>query len=352
MTAPDATIRTRAKPGRTLPRPAPIPVYHSADYGCAAEDFDTTRKAGWIREADRRAPIPGIEWRTPAPATAAQLARVHLPRYVEAVRTGVPADLARSQGFAWDPGLWRSACAMAGGFLAAMDAALQDGAAGTLSSGQHHARADQGMGFCTFNGLVLAAHRALEQGARSVLIVDLDAHCAGGTHSMIGDDERIGQLDVALNCFDVYTPGSGESLDVVRRARDYLPVITRRLAELDARGARFDACVYYAGMDPHEHSVLGGLRGIDAGVLRAREQLLFGWCRERALPVAFGIGGGYTSPRFTQAQLVALHRLTLEACVQSRRGAPHGAGVLAGAGREREARSASAGAAHPGSVPR
>jgi len=50
---------------------------------------------------------------------------------------------------------------------------------GSLSSGLHHARRTHGAGFCTFNGLALAALTALEvltAGAQRVLILNLDAH--------------------------------------------------------------------------------------------------------------------------------------------------------------------------------
>lgn len=68
-----------------------------------------------------------------------------------------------------------------GGVVAAAISALEHGTAGSLSSGLHHARRETGEGFCTFNGLAIAAREALSAGARSVLILDLDAHFGGGT---------------------------------------------------------------------------------------------------------------------------------------------------------------------------
>ncbi len=44
-----------------------------------------------------------------------------------------------------------------GGALAAAARALDDGVAAALASGFHHSHADHGEGFCTFNGLVVAA---------------------------------------------------------------------------------------------------------------------------------------------------------------------------------------------------
>ena len=148
-----------------------------------------------------------------------------------------------------------------------------------------------------------------------MLIIDLDAPCGGGTHELIADDERIWQVDVAVNAFDRYTPAPRNTLDLVPTAGDYLPTIGRRLAELPGRAPPFDVCLYNAGMDPHEDCPVGGLRGITRGTLEARERLVLDWCRGQRLPVAFVLAGGYLGPRLDQAGLVDLHRLTLSAAV-------------------------------------
>ncbi len=290
-----------------------VPVYYGEDYAIAQEEFDTTRKARWVREALDRDPLPAVAWRVPRPADAAMLSRVHASAWIEAVRTGAPRELAQAQGFTWDPGLWTAACASTGGMVAALEAALAGGVAGSLSTGQHHASRERGGGFCTFNGIALAALRALDLGAHRVLIVDLDAHCAGGTHGIVAGHGGIRQLDIAVSAFDRYAPAANATLDLVDRAQDYLPTLAARLAALDAEGERFDACLYYAGMDPHERCAIGGLSGIDRALLARREAAVFEWCAERGVPVAFGIGGGYTGPRLARDALVGLHRLTLAA---------------------------------------
>ncbi|MEO8161761.1 MAG: hypothetical protein ABI588_10105, partial [Arenimonas sp.] len=173
------------------------------------------------------------------------------------------------------------------------------------------ARRGHGAGFCTFNGLALAALRALGAGAKRVLILDLDAHCGGGTDELVGRHPSIDIVDIAVDAFDRYAPGPGNSLDLVERATDYLPTLQRRLDS--ARGQAFDLCLYNAGMDPHQHCPVGGLAGIDAALLARREQMVFEWCRDRRLPVAFVLAGGYLGPQLDRAGLVALHRLTLAA---------------------------------------
>lgn len=290
-------------------------LFYSPDYVLAQHSFDTTRKAGWVAESLARDPIPGWELIAPAPLDEAALCAVHDPAYVAAVRTGRPVDLAESQGFAWDPGLWPMVRASNGGAVAAALAALRDGVAGSLSSGLHHARRGQGAGFCTFNGLVLAARAAQAAGARRILILDLDAHCGGGTQSLIAGDPTIHHLDIAVDPFDRYVPGPQGTLDRVTAAAVYLPAVEAGLAALKAAGPAFDLCLYNAGMDPYESCPIGGLPGITRRILAARETRVFTWCRARRIPIAFVLAGGYVGPDFPVADLVALHRLTLEAAV-------------------------------------
>jgi hypothetical protein len=70
--------------------------------------------------------------------------------------------------------------------------------------------------------------------------------------------------------------------------------LSRRAA---VRAARFDLCLYNAGMDPYEKCPMGGMPGITRDVLARRERLVFAWCQRRRLPVAFVLAGGYVGPR-------------------------------------------------------
>ncbi len=301
-------------------------VFYSEDYVGASYAFETTRKARWVADSLAATPIAGLELVEPRPLTVPEVEQVHDPRYVEAVRTGEPRYLAESQGFTWDEGLWPMVLSSNGGAVAAALEALGSGAiAGSLSSGLHHARRASGAGFCTFNGLVLAARAALAAGAESVLILDLDAHCGGGTASLIANEPRIWQTDVAVNMFDFYgtTSVRGEAERVNFRVtgdgHDYLGDVERALEETACarRTAgeahdRFDLCLYNAGMDPHQDCSTGGLSGITSQILAGRERRVFEWCREYAVATAFVLAGGYISRTMDETVLVDLHRVTLE----------------------------------------
>jgi acetoin utilization deacetylase AcuC-like enzyme len=204
-----------------------------------------------------------------------------------------------------------------GGAVAAAMDALHHGLAGSLSSGLHHARRDAGAGYCTFNGLVIAAHSALRAGAGSVLILDLDAHCGGGTASLITDEPRISQIDVSVDDYDSYEGSDRVRLTMVQSADAYLDEIEKAFQEMASRGPRFDLCLYNAGMDPYEGCPDGGLPGITKAMLAARERLVFDWCRSQDLPVAFSLAGGYIGQQLDEPGLVGLHRLTLSAAAAS-----------------------------------
>jgi len=278
-------------------------VFYSPDYALSDTDFDTTRKALWVARSLAERSLPGVEL------------VAHQPRYVQAVQTGEPRSLAQSQGFAWDAKLWAMTTASTGGAVAAALAALTEGVAGSLSSGLHHARSDRGEGFCTFNSLALAALKALDVGAGSVLILDLDAHCGGGTHSLIGRHSAIRHTDISVSGFDGYVPAPHNTRDLVTSAEDYLPTIRQRLQELEAEPP-FGLCLYNAGMDPYGpegETGQGRLPDISAERLREREEIVFNWCRRNSLPIAFVLAGGYVERYLTREALVDLHRLTLEA---------------------------------------
>jgi len=295
-----------------------VKVFYSPDYVRSEYAFETTRKAKWIADSLVHDPIAGIEILTPRPLSNDEVLQVHTPEYVEAVRTGTPRGLAESQGFPWNEGLWPMVLASNGGVVEAALAALEDGVAGSLSSGLHHAHGGFGKGFCTFNGLVMAARAALGRDAKEILILDLDAHCGGGTASLIAGGSRVRQLDLSTSSFDAYRGTEQSTLGIVENGRDYLPHLDELLGRLDRRRASFSLCIYNAGMDPFEGCPTGGLAGVTREILAARERRVFGWCRDRRISIAFVLAGGYIGARLTQDELVALHRLTLEAAVSSR----------------------------------
>ena len=287
-------------------------VYFSPAYGDTEVAFDTTRKSAAIAASLVTEPIPGVMMVAPDPVTPEELKSVHTSSYVDAVLTGQPRALAATNGIGWDAGFARAVCASNGGVRdAAMLAYRTHSNAGSLSSGLHHAYADHGSGYCTFNGLVIAAGGVLAAGARRVLIVDLDAHCGGGTASLIAGIASVEQIDVAVDDFDHYS-STPNSMLTMSNGVDYLDEVGRCLESV-VSPSTIDVVLYNAGMDPHRHG--GGHPAIGTEMLAAREAMVFGWAARHGTPVAWVLAGGYTDgnegAELDMASLVDLHRMTI-----------------------------------------
>src|SRR5262245_53825823 len=85
-------------------------------------------------------------------AERADLLRAHTAGYVDAIFDGsIDAKRMRRIGLPWSPSLVARARASVGAQLEAARAALDDGIAGALTGGTHHAHADFGSGYCVFN---------------------------------------------------------------------------------------------------------------------------------------------------------------------------------------------------------
>lgn len=280
--------------------------------------FDTVVKATEVGHAIEDAVSDGsLGEVTLIPARSAdirELCRVHQARYVAAVQAGEPEDLASSNGIGWDPNLFEIAAGSAGAIRdAALEAIATSSAVGALSAGLHHARYAHGAGYCTFNGLVVAARAALDIGARRILILDVDAHCGGGTASLIADIDGIEQLDISVNGFDRYQSDSSSTL-VLTKPESYLSTLTSELDRV-VDPAGIDLVIHNAGMDVHERA--GGPAGFTTAMVAERERLIFEWARSHELPVAWTLAGGYTSTGFSLRQVADLHLLTVKAAIDA-----------------------------------
>lgn len=292
-----------------------LQVFHSDRFNDTGIGFDTLVKADAVAATIRGTTASEVELVEPRSASLEELARVHDVPYLDALVTGDPADLASSNGIGWDERLLAAAASSTGGLRDAALASLGAGVAGSTSSGLHHARRARGEGYCTLNGLAVAACAALDAGVGRILVLDLDAHCGGGTAELIEDLPGVEQLDVSTSSFDAYPNRDDARLRLVARDECYLEVVASELDAVRSPGS-IDLVLYNAGMDPHERA--GGRSGIDARVLGAREQMVFDWAAEHALPIAFCLAGGYASDGFDLSAVAGLHLLTVRAAARSR----------------------------------
>ena len=288
-------------------------LFYHPDTVSTGHAFDTTRKG-----ADVAAALATQGWliSTPTPLSVEEATQTHSAAYVDAVVRGIPLDLAKSQGFAWDNQMWASVAAQNGALRDAILTAITGTPAYAISAGFHHARSTHGAGFCTLNGLAIGADIALKNGVRKVFILDVDAHCGGGTYSIVHDYAHIVHLDLSVHHYDQYTPTSPHQLLFVNHASDYLARLQQLLnyAEVDLQAG--DLVIYNAGMDPYEGCDLGGMPGIDKALLQQREALVTAWIRRHQLHVAACLAGGYNGPDFPHQELIAMHVMSVTTLMQ------------------------------------
>jgi len=149
---------------------------------------------------------PNSDLITPAPATEADLLRVHSPDYLDALWTlsqgGTITDKKRFGFGGLDnppfPGMWEASLLYAGGSLECARLVSSGGydAAFNTSGGLHHAQRGRAAGFCTVNDCALVAHFLLDGGAARVAYVDIDAHHGDGTQALFYDDPRVLTLSI------------------------------------------------------------------------------------------------------------------------------------------------------------
>lgn len=258
----------------------------------------------------------------PEPVGEADLLRVHTAGYVKAIKTGQPRALAEGQKFPWSPQLFDSVRLTSGGCLAAARRALRDGVSAALVSGFHHACADHGEGFCTFNGLVVALEALREAGAiRSAAVLDLDLHYGNGTAQLAASRPWMQALSVYGNDYWQNTPYR----DVTRRMHEdgenhrswALPAGCGRATLLEAlqepfdvlAGQRPDLLLYQAGADPYFEDPYSPL-ALDHDDLLARDLAVFAFARQHKIPCAWVLAGGYTEDI---SKVVRVHLNTFEA---------------------------------------
>jgi acetoin utilization deacetylase AcuC-like enzyme len=289
-------------------------VYYNEDYVASKHAFDTTRKSAEIAKTLVESPPAGVSLVDPSASlsdTLAALDIVHDKNYIQALDTGLPMDLAESQGFPWDEGVPIMATAHSSGLVAAVDDVLirEMPVAGSLSSGLHHARSDRGEGYCTYNGLAVAAVHASTLAAERILVLDFDAHGGGGTRSIL-DSSIVTQIDVSTSPFDEWRPeaGTNDQYFFAKDDKSYLEMID--MALFAAGRSDYDLVLYNAGMDPIN-------TGISREVLVEREQLVAQWAAGTDQSLVYALAGGYTWGSVTMEELVALHRLTIDSLAEA-----------------------------------
>ncbi len=276
----------------------PLPIVHHAAY-TADIPADHRFPMGKYRRLTALLTDAGLVpdgFVTPEPASAAELALAHDRRYVDQVLSlAVPKPIEREIGLPMNETVMRRAAAATGGTITAARLALAHGLACNTAGGSHHARSDQGAGFCTFNDVAVAIRVLLsERRIETALVVDCDVHQGDGTAEIFKGDATVTTLSLhAERNYPVRKRAS--SIDIGFEDEtgdaDYLGALAGVLPELVGRLAP-DIVFYNAGVDPHRDDRLGRLALSDDGLL-ARDRFVISEVRRRKVPLVGVIGGGY-----------------------------------------------------------
>ena len=285
-------------------------IYWDNKYVATEHAFDTTRKSELVadlimnshEETGIALVAPKIEFLSKAERLIGEL---HHDNYVKALQTGVPAELASSNGFKWDRGIWDMAVHSTAGILNAIhdvEGRPFGSINGSLSSGLHHADNRNGMGFCTVNGLGVGAYYAHMEGhsKKRILIIDFDAHCGGGTMSFLTEVGMhwVDQMDLSTNAFDAYVATGNHQLIIHRGDEaDYLQEVWELLDGV--KWSDYDLVLYNAGIDPYPRISVNGLA--------ERDELVFNRIFQETLPCVFVLAGGYTSSYGTMEEVADTH---------------------------------------------
>jgi acetoin utilization deacetylase AcuC-like enzyme len=269
--------------------------------------------------------VIGVELCQATPATDGELALAHTPDYVASVSNGtLPAAHQREIGFPWSEAMVARSRRSVGATIGAARAALASGVATNLAGGTHHASADKGGGYCVFNDAAVAArlmqaewHRLHRQLLR-VAIVDLDVHQGNGSAAIFADDPTVFTLSMhGAKNFPFRKERSDLDVDLPDGCTDdaYLAALDAALDQLWRRhGDTPPGLIFYvAGADPHEGDRLGRLKLTTAG-LAERDRRVLAAARERRIPVALSMAGGYGR---VVEDTVQVHLGTIRAAVAS-----------------------------------
>jgi acetoin utilization deacetylase AcuC-like enzyme len=273
-----------------------IAVFYSDEAVADADSFSpSAAKPRAVVNAWRAARLP-IDVRPILPVTLEELSAAHDAAFVQGVLKGRIDNGFQNR----QPDVARSLSFTSGAMLCAARHALVQGIACAPVSGFHHASYASAGGYCTFNGLMVAAIRLLAEGAvRRVMVLDCDMHYGNGT------DDIIERLAMAAQVDNVTF---GRWFTTPAQATAYLERLEREVARI----REFDLVLCQAGADVHVDDPLGGV--LTTEQMRIRDEIVFRAARTAGVPLAWNLAGGYQQPL---SIVVDLHTQTMRACVKA-----------------------------------
>ncbi len=179
-----------------------------------------------------------------------------------------------------------------------------------FGGGMHHAQKHYGNGFCIVNDIVIAVRRLqAENRIKTAWIIDVDAHKGDGTAALTAADDSINTLSIHMARGwpldgEKYDKNGNLNLSFIPSDIDipiapgedhlYVTELQQGLRKLDTFPAP-DIAVVVSGADPYEKDVLPSTSGLQLSLeqLKTRDLLVYNFLKERDIPRAYLMAGGY-----------------------------------------------------------
>jgi acetoin utilization deacetylase AcuC-like enzyme len=263
-------------PGETVVFSDPLFLAHEPGRG-HPESPDRLRAIVESFEGD---PVPGVDVRTPRPATDEEILAVHSAGHLAALRSYAGRLARLDADTVASPGSFAAAQLAAGASVQAVEAVWSGEARNAFVWARppgHHAEQAQAMGFCLFNNVAIAAEAARRLGAERVMILDWDVHHGNGTQHLF--ERRRDVLYASSHQYPFY-PGTGAPTEIGRGEGEGFTVNCALGGGQDdadfgavfhevflpiGQAFRPDLVLVSAGFDAHARDPLGGMGVTERG---------------------------------------------------------------------------------------
>ncbi len=232
-----------------------------------------------------------------------QLLKIHTDEYLESLKdSGVLARIFEVAAAGLVPSFildWRILQPMrlaSGGTMLACRLALQNGLAINIGGGYHHADHNHGGGFCVYADVPLALTVLHEEGKiGNALIIDTDAHQGNGNANILRDSgwaRVVDFFDESIYPFPKVLEDMSVPLPARTRGDQYLAALEKTVPIAIAK-FKPDLIVYNAGSDVLASDPLSSLL-VSPDELCTRDAFVVSQARERGIPLAMVLSGGYS----------------------------------------------------------
>lgn len=278
----------------------PIPVFFTpkmvANSGSISPSAAKPSKV--VESWRQKFPITIIE---PTPVTVDDFARAHDRGFVEDILA-----CKRPNGFGnISKEVADSLPYTSGAMLSAARHVLRHGGVAVAPvSGFHHAGWATSEGFCTFNGLMVAACALKKAVSQRIGILDLDMHYGNGTDEIL--------LEVNQEGWCRHFTAGATFLRAAQAGAFFDKWLPHALDKLSDCGL----VLYQAGADPHVSDPYGGW--LTTEELRRRDAIVFDAFAEKKIPIVWNLAGGYqTEPDGSIPKVLEIHDNTMRECVRA-----------------------------------